>query len=582
MRLFKAFPLCLILCLALFTSSVYCNYQWEEGEDHFSSSESCLEPPQEHHEQPMQFKDPVMANLIMKELDIFEPYYNRRPRFTWPYQYIGYFLGMKIDNEYCDKHRNYFAHNPGYVFNMSNYVSSYIPQHFARVYALDVIATNAQPKIQYWGNANRSKVYDVPLNTSLYVTGSTAFYKRHVMKQFSCLGQMSNHIPGHDSLYQKDKSALALAKYKQEYKTRPECLAPNKYFPKNYLMSDQIQCLEFFKVLNSERYKQLQQERNVVFIRKVVGKHAGAGITPVNKTVEEAIRKTYQDGARCGLEGKVVLMQQFIHNPMLIHNRKSDFRLYMLVASTNPLIAFYHDGYFRISSTEYDPRSSEKSSLVTNSAISPQLRTARKTGFFEGKTYAELKEDQSWLFGRLQKYLLDEGMITDPDWVENHLRPEAKKAMIHLLRSAQHGFLKRSSVFELYGVDFMLDDQLNLWFIEANALPGLSEKTPTLTKFEGKMLRDEFDIIFRLLRSRMKRIFNYVNKVIMSGEARMISHDKVEIQDLEAHIQEFRQISSNRFEPEFEPLPDNGFFKIIDENYSGTKRYSDILSDECL
>jgi len=128
----------------------------------------------------------------------------------------------------------------------------------------------------------------------------------------------------------------------------------------------------------------------------------------------------------------------------------------------------------------------------------------------------------------------------------------------------------------------MLDDQLNLWFIEANALPGLSEKSPILTNFEGKMLRDEFDIVFRLLRSRMKRVFYYVNTLIVRGEATRIGEDKVEIQDLQAHITEFRQISQNRFEPEFEPLPDNGFVKIIDENYSGTKMYNDILSNECL
>jgi len=563
--------------LALFSSVVLSNYCTDNEEYHVGHE--CY---QHSEQEPIRFQDPVMANLIMKELDIFEPYYNRRPRFTWPYQYIDYFIGMKIDNEYCEKHRNYFAHHPSEVFEYNKYVSSYPQKHFARVNALDQMAINVQPKIQYWGNANRSKIYDVPLNTSLYVTGSTMFYKRHIGKQVSCLGQMSNHIPGHDTLYQKDQSAISLRNYVQTYQSRPECLAPGKYFPKGYLMNEQSQCLEFFKVINSPKYQELQKKLNVVFIRKVVGKHAGAGITPVDKQVEEAIRLHYKNGDRCGMDGKVVLMQQFIPNPMLIHNKKSDFRLYMLVASTNPLIAFYHDGYFRVSSTEYDPRSSEKSSLVTNSAISPQLRTARKTGSFEGKTYAELKEDQSWLFERLQKYLLDQGIITDTDWINNHLRPEAKKAMIHLLRSAQHSFLKRSSVFELYGVDFMLDDKLDLWFIEANALPGLSEKTPTLTKFEGKMLRDEFDIIFRLLRSRMKRIFNYVNKIITTGEAKLISANKVEIQDFESKLQEFKQISANRFEPEYEPLPDNGFFKIIDENFSGSKRYMDILSDECL
>ena len=32
-------------------------------------------------------------------------------------------------------------------------------------------------------------------------------------------------------------------------------------------------------------------------------------------------------------------------------------------------------------------------------------------------------------------------------------------------------FLKESNVFEMFGLDFMLDDKLNLWFIECNASP---------------------------------------------------------------------------------------------------------------
>lgn len=35
-------------------------------------------------------------------------------------------------------------------------------------------------------------------------------------------------------------------------------------------------------------------------------------------------------------------------NPLLINNYKFDFKLYMLVASTDPLIIYYHDGYLRL------------------------------------------------------------------------------------------------------------------------------------------------------------------------------------------------------------------------------------------
>ena len=67
----------------------------------------------------------------------------------------------------------------------------------------------------------------------------------------------------------------------------------------------------------------------------------------------------------------------------MIDDRKFDFRIYMLVASTNPLIVYYHDGFLRISLTKYDKNSTKvsffsfnmnfnckKSSHLTNTEIS--------------------------------------------------------------------------------------------------------------------------------------------------------------------------------------------------------------------
>lgn len=38
----------------------------------------------------------------------------------------------------------------------------------------------------------------------------------------------------------------------------------------------------------------------------------------------------------------------------------------MMIASTNPLIVYYHDGYIRMSLTDYDENSTDKNSIITN------------------------------------------------------------------------------------------------------------------------------------------------------------------------------------------------------------------------
>ena len=47
--------------------------------------------------------------------------------------------------------------------------------------------------------------------------------------------------------------------------------------------------------------------------------------------------------------------------------------MYMLIASTNPLALYYHDGFLRVSLTKYDKNSNEKSGHLTNTAISKHI-----------------------------------------------------------------------------------------------------------------------------------------------------------------------------------------------------------------
>jgi hypothetical protein len=49
--------------------------------------------------------------------------------------------------------------------------------------------------------------------------------------------------------------------------------------------------------------------------------------------------------------------------------------------------------------------------------------------------------------------------------------PEIYRAIIHLVRSGEYNFYKDSRFFELFAIDFLLDDNLHLWFLENNFNP---------------------------------------------------------------------------------------------------------------
>lgn len=100
------------------------------------------------------------------------------------------------------------------------------------------------------------------------------------------------------------------------------------------------------------------KDEKVNWIGKVArDSHNASGITVV--TVENAKRllKKYENGKLCGSVQTKYLLQHYIDNPLLINGHKFDFRVYMLIASTNPFMALYHDGFLRISIYDYEPDS---------------------------------------------------------------------------------------------------------------------------------------------------------------------------------------------------------------------------------
>ena len=206
-----------------------------------------------------------------------------------------------------------------------------------------------------------------------------------------------------------------------------------------------------------------------MYISKIgADSHRAEGVQPVDEKEELRLRKVYQNGSLCGNVSDNLIVQHYIHNPLLLYGHKFDFRMYMVIASTNPVIAYYHDGFLRVSLHEYDVNSQDK----------------------------------------------------------------GKKAMIHLIRLTQEPFLVRSSIYELFGVDFMLDENLNLWFIESNSAPMLVGGSEEKERFVTKMLKDQSEIITGLLRSRMKRVISYVNSLLEEDEVLRMSSEDIYIPSL--------------------------------------------------
>ena len=522
------------------------------------------------------FDEPFVAYHLLEKLDVssvVEDGVIRGANYTFP---AGAF---KLNSEYCKEHRHHFVSHPEETFQGIKFITNYRSDCKVRTQVIAELGQDLHPLLNPVDiqPVRGQYIYDMRTDANIFFTEHIYFLVKQVGKQFSCLTQESNHIPGHDKMYRKDSVGQALVDYARKYATRPQCFNHEKYFPKTWLLTDVNQCKDFFEEFNSARYQKLKEERNVVYFRKIgADVHEGKGVFPVTTEEDAYIRTLYGNGTLCGQVRDNNLIQYNIHNPLLLNDRKFGFRAFLLVASTNPTIAYYHDGYLRLSLDEYDANSKDIKTFVTN--IGVNLKEKNKNEEAKTMTPDEVQEYTTWFLEKFQTYLLENGVIEDPDWLNNYLRPEFKRVMIHLVRMAKSGFEKKSSVFELYGVDFVMDADLGLWFIEANTMPLISGFTKDSTILLNRMLTDMFEITSSLLRSRAKRIILYINELTEEmGKA-----SGVEIPDLERKRVEFAKVIMNKFDPEFEISSENTFERIIDENEIGEPRYSGLLAASCL
>lgn len=130
--------------------------------------------------------------------------------------------------------------------------------------------------------------------------------------------------------------------------------------PYTLVLNDKNQCEEFILDLKSNK--------KTNWIYKIARySHNGKGLNIVDSEFSAELLKNYTESG-CPWT-KNVLVQKYITNPLLLKGKKFDFRAYLFIASMDPLILLYHDGFLRISMEDYDENSSNPDIYLTNTHI---------------------------------------------------------------------------------------------------------------------------------------------------------------------------------------------------------------------
>ena len=172
-----------------------------------------------------------------------------------------------------------------------------------------------------------------------------------------------------------------------------------------------------------------------------------------------------------------IIIQKYLDNPLLYKKRKFDIRCFVLVDS-NLNVYFCREGHLKGSSELYDINNTNKFIHITNHSFQ------KKSSKFEQYEYGN-----EISYSDFKLYMKEENI---PIEKFNKMIEEMKFLVKISFKSVSYKLLRITPVlcFEIFGYDFILDNDFRPWILEINNNPGLGISSPVIEKLVPRMLDD--------------------------------------------------------------------------------------------
>ena len=187
-------------------------------------------------------------------------------------------------------------------------------------------------------------------------------------------------------------------------------------------------------------------------------------------------KKTFYSKMYCSNE---IIIQKYLDRPLLYNKRKFDIRCFVLIDYDLNLF-FFREGHLKASSELYNLDDRNRFIHITNYSLQ------KKSSKFE--TYEEGNEIS---YSDFKKYLESQNIpLSNFDKMISQMKLLVEISM----KSVGTKFLKTNPVlsFEIFGYDFIIDNEFKPWILEINNNPGLGISSPVIEKIIPRMLDDAF------------------------------------------------------------------------------------------
>lgn len=192
--------------------------------------------------------------------------------------------------------------------------------------------------------------------------------------------------------------------------------------------------------------------------------------------IKSLIQNTNVNGNR-----RSYIIQKYIEKPLLYKNRKFDIRCFTLMCSINGNLQgyWYQDGYLRTSCREFTLKNvSNRYVHLTNDAVQKKL-----------DDYGKFESGNKLSYVEFQKYL--DSINIKTDFVKDVV-PKMKEQVRDSMRAVSRKIdpNRKSYSIEIFGYDFMIDEDMNPWMIEVNTNPCFELSSPYLARLIPAMVEN--------------------------------------------------------------------------------------------
>ena len=181
------------------------------------------------------------------------------------------------------------------------------------------------------------------------------------------------------------------------------------------------------------------------------------------------------------IQSNKFVIQKYIERPLLFNNKKFDIRFFILVTPSSKLF-FCKDMYIRLSACNYDLNDNSKFGHLTNIALQ--------------KYSANYDEEKAIINTKILEDYIQKTLKPDFDF-DAEIFPKIRQIVCILGGIILKKFMMFNSSqksFEIFGLDFMIDEDMKVWFIEVNTNPAICLGNSFIEKLIPRMLDDAFKL----------------------------------------------------------------------------------------